>query len=79
MKNLLLSMVLLLPACSAREMAAEALYSAGYSEVHVGDWAWYGCGEDDQFHYQFVARNPAGRPSSGVVCCGMYKNCTIRH
>jgi len=55
---------------------AKVLKSAGYAEIEVGDHAWFACA--DWFATEFSAVGPSGEPTNGAVCCGVFKNCTIR-
>ena len=56
-----------------------ALYSAGYTDVALTGYAYFGCGKDDTFATGFRAKNPQGNRVEGVVCCGFVgKGCTIR-
>ena len=55
-----------------------ALHSAGFSEVVVGDHAYFECGRGDVSSLAFTATNPNGDRVSGTVCCGWFKGCTVR-
>lgn len=59
-----------------------ALTSMGFSEPkpdNSGSEFW-NCGRDDSALYSagFTALNPVGRRVTGVVCCGLWKGCTVR-
>lgn len=64
---------------------AAALNAEGWSEVNVTEKhfivpLFYGCDKNDSVAFEARGLNPAGRPSSAVVCCGaFFKGCTIRH
>jgi hypothetical protein len=61
------------------DRAMHVLNGAGYTEINLGDRAWYGCSQDDSMNRKFVAKGPSGRRVSGVVCCGAWaKSCTVR-
>lgn len=78
MKQLIL-LTVLLAACGVSETKAkEVLRKAGYTNIEIGSYAPFSCGEDDDFASDFTATNPAGVQVSGTVCCGMLKSCTIR-
>lgn len=69
---------LLLCSCISPDMTQKTLESAGYSDIKIEGYAWFACSEDDTFHTSFTAKNPKDQEVSGVVCCGLFKNCTIR-
>ena len=77
---LLLAMLIITPvACTSGDSARAALDSAGYSDITLGDYAWFECSDSDTFATRFTATNPAGKRTTGVVCCGLAKACTVRH
>ena len=55
-----------------------AVESQGFTNVKIGDWAPLSCGEEDMTAKHFTATNPQGKSVAGVVCCGIFKSCTIR-
>lgn len=60
-------------------MAKAAVEAQGFSDVRVGEWEAFSCGQGDTLSRRFTAKNPAGNRVSGIVCCGMFfKGCTIR-
>lgn len=63
---------------TSADEAHQTLSSAGFTDVVVGDWAFFACGRDDKRGREFTATNPAGKHVSGVVCCGILKSCTVR-
>lgn len=65
-------------ACTAPDRSAETLKKAGYTDIKITGYEPWACGEDDDFHTGFLARNPNGDWVDGVVCCGIMKRCTIR-
>ena len=70
--------------CSAYPDASEAtaaLTSAGYSEVTITDQSviTMRCSESDAMVFDYSAKNPADDLTSGFVCCGVWKGCTVRH
>lgn len=71
-------LVLLLLGCTDPEASTRALRAAGYTDVQLGDYVWFACGKDDDFATAFTAKNPHGDPVFGVVCCGLFKSCTVR-
>ena len=56
----------------------EALRKSGYSNIEIGDHAFFECGRGDVSSLSFTAGNPGGVRVSGTVCCGWFKGCTIR-
>lgn len=65
--------------CTDERAARKALADAGYSEVRVTGYAWFGCGEGDWYSTGFQAKGPTGRNVSGVVCSSwVTKGATIR-
>lgn len=64
--------------CTAPSRSRTTLESAGYSDIQIGGYSFFACGQDDHFSTKFVAKNPAGQEVSGTVCCGWLKSCTIR-
>lgn len=59
--------------------AARTLESSGYSEIKLNGWAGiWSCGEGDTYADEFSATNPSGKRVTGVVCCGLFKGCTVR-
>lgn len=76
MKRLIL--VALLAGCTAPDRARETLDNSGYTNIEIGGWAAFGCGESDTYKNHFTATNPNGKRVEGVVCCGLYKGCTVR-
>jgi hypothetical protein len=80
MKKLICIAMVLTAACvgTDNDGSRRTLDAAGYSNIELTGYKWYGCGQDDSYHTAFSATNPAGKRVSGVVCCGMMKGCTIR-
>lgn len=60
------------------EDTRRTLQAAGFTNIEVGGHAWFACGGDDEYSTEFTARNSRGEMVSGVVCCGFFKNCTVR-
>lgn len=72
------ALILALAGCSDPDTARGALQDAGYSNIQVGGYAFFYCGQDDAFATEFTATNPAGNRVSGAVCSGWFKGATIR-
>lgn len=59
--------------------ATSALQTAGYTEIDVrGLSLGLNCSDDDMYITPFKAKGPTGVAAHGHVCCGIFKNCTIR-
>ena len=69
---------LLLCACTNETDSMRTLRSSGFRDVRLTGWAPLTCSDKDTFSTGFEATNPAGERVSGVVCCGILKNCTVR-
>lgn len=78
-KLLILSTTLLLTSCTAPDRSKKALQDAGYTDIELEGYAFFECGEGDNFHTGFTAKNAQGRQVQGTVCCGLTKGCTVRH
>jgi len=56
-----------------------ALRKSGYSKIQEGGFPFPGtCSRSDDYGIEFKAVNPVGSPVEGVVCCGIFKGCTVR-
>lgn len=53
------------------------LESHGFTNVNIGGYAFIGCGKDE-FSSHFNAIDVNGKPISGVICSGWFKNYTVR-
>ncbi len=70
--------MMFLPSCTDEASSRRALMSAGFTDIVFTGYEWFGCGKDDEFHTGFKAKNVRGETVSGVVCCGLFKSCTVR-
>lgn len=70
--------MLTLAGCTDDEGSRRALESNGFTDIQLTGYELVGCGNDDQFSTGFTAKNSQGKRVSGVVCCGWWKNCTVR-
>ena len=64
--------------CTDPESARDALSDEGYTDIEIVGFEVWGCSEDDFYHTGFRARR-GDRVVEGVVCCGIMKDCTVRH
>lgn len=80
MKTLFVCFVaLFLASCTNAGSATRDLEAAGYTNIHITGYNWFGCGKDDAVHTGFTATGINGKPITGVVCGGLFfKNQTIR-
>lgn len=75
----LLGIVFITPlACTSEDSSKDVLERAGYRDVEVGGYGWFACSTDDKYATKFRAKNPQGQVVEGVVCCGLWKSCTVR-
>lgn len=77
MKYLLL-LALGLTACTDDSRSVRILEESGYTDITLTGYAFWACSDSDSFSTGFTAKGPTGRRTSGAVCCGLTKNCTIR-
>lgn len=65
--------------CVADEsQVRNVLQDEGYSNIQLKGYKWFACSEDDWTHEEFSATNINGRLVRGTVCCGIFKDCTVR-
>lgn len=64
--------------CTADGASTDALHKAGFYDVETTGYEMFACGEDDTFKTGFRAKNALGVTVEGTVCCGVFKDCTIR-
>lgn len=77
-KLIIIAAAIILSGCSDAPTATKALEGAGYSEVNITGYKFFGCSEDDTFHTGFIAKGANGKQVTGVVCSGWLKGSTIR-
>jgi hypothetical protein len=58
--------------------ATRSLNAMGITNVKLGGYAIFGCGEKDTFRSTFTGIGANGQPVEGVVCSGMFKGVTVR-
>jgi hypothetical protein len=64
---------------TSSEDAKRTVYKAGFTNVKTSGVSPFSCSEDDMYGRKFTATNANGQVVEGVVCCGLFKNCTIRY
>ena len=68
-----------LSGCTDPKNATRALESAGYKDVQIEGYSFFGCSGDDTYKTRFSATGVNGQPVDGVVCSGLFfKGQTIR-
>ena len=70
---------LMLSACGVNsDQATRTLRSMGYTDIQIGGYAIFGCGDNDSFRSKFTATGQDGTKVSGVVCSAWFKGMTVR-
>jgi len=64
--------------CCDHDGSMKALRGSGYTDITLGKYDFFSCGQGDAFSTHFKAKNPLGQVVEGTVCCGLLKSCTIR-
>jgi len=81
-KSLAAIVVLLLcTSCAPSEVftkSEQTIADQGYSQIQYEGWAWFSCGEEDQFALKYSAIARSGRPVILAVCSGWFKGVTLR-
>lgn len=78
MRTIVLVAALLLAACTSADEATRTLAGAGYRDIKITGYRFFGCSDNDSFHTGWEAKGQDGRAVSGVVCSGVLKGATIR-
>lgn len=58
--------------------STRALNAMGIHDVRFGGYAWFACSKHDAFSSTFQGIGADGKPVSGAVCQGVFKNTTVR-
>lgn len=79
-KTTIVGVALLLAACTDKTGTTQILEDAGYTNIVIGGYEWFGgCAKDDTYKTTFEATSQAGHRVKGVVCAGLFlKGATIR-
>jgi hypothetical protein len=77
-KVLALALLLAAGCVTDEDEAAQTLDNAGFTHIETGDVNLWSCDKGDKYGRDFKAVNPNGRTVHGVVCCGVFKACTVR-
>lgn len=76
----LLSITLLVSACTDAPTTKKVLEQNGYTQVETKGYSFFDCSKDDFYKTKFTALSPNGTPVSGTVCRGFFfKSSTIRY
>jgi hypothetical protein len=76
----ILALTLGLAGCGVNpDRAKSALEAQGLTNVQIGGYAFWGCGENDTFRSSFTATGANGQQVSGVVCSAWFKGMTVRY
>lgn len=80
LKNTIASIIMAsaLVACTDEDATRSTLRAYGFTKIKTTGYALWGCSKEDEFNTGFRAVNPQGATVEGVVCCGWFKNCTVR-
>lgn len=62
-----------LAGCTSSDDAYRALQGAGYRDIQITGYAFFGCDDKDTFHTGFKAIGQDGSHVAGVVCAGLFK------
>lgn len=61
-----------------RNQAVRILKDTHNVEVTSIKYAWFGCGQDDEFSFKWEGVNAEGKTVKGNACSGLLKGTTIR-
>lgn len=78
MKKLLIAALLLTGCVTGDDEASSTLRKSGYTNVRPGSLDFFECSDNDKTGRSFRATNSLGQEVEGVVCCGVFKGCTVR-
>ena len=78
MRVVIIAALMAIAGCTDPSGARRVLESSGFTDIEIGGHAWFSCGNDDNFATTFRATGPSGKPVTGAVCRGVFKNSTIR-
>jgi len=80
LSRLLIALVVLgAVSCTPAKWAVDAANDAGLDAVLTDGVAPLSCGSDDLMGRRITATNPRGQRIDAVVCCGIFKSCTVRY
>lgn len=79
MKKAFILIAALLAGCTNADDATRTLKAAGYTDILITGYRWFGCSKDDSVHTGFIATGRDGSKVSGIVCGELFfKGNTIR-
>jgi hypothetical protein len=76
--RIFIAAALVLVGCTCEDASSQALRGHGFSDIEWTGYSFFACSEDDTFSTGFRAKNARGETVEGTVCCGVFKNCTVR-
>jgi hypothetical protein len=76
---ILFLIILAASSCASPQRSKAVLRGMGFEDIEITGWSPFSCGEGDTFSTGFKAKHPFGNPVEGVVCCRMFRNCTVRY
>lgn len=74
----LLILVGMLGGCTDEDKSRQTLENYGFTNISVGGYDAFECGDDYTYSTHFQATNSQGRRVEGTVCCGILKGCTVK-
>ncbi len=74
----LMGLMIAVLGCEDADRARATLEDYGFTNINVGGYEPFTCGDDYTFSNEFEATNPQHRRVHGVVCCGYLKGCTVK-
>lgn len=79
MKRALILVAVLLAGCTNADDATRTLKAAGYTDIQITGYRWFGCSKSDSERTGFIAKGRDGSTISGAVCGAyFFKGNTIR-
>lgn len=81
MKHIVITAILTLSSCVCSVSTPTVIRvaeAAGLQDVKPDGIALMSCSKGDTFGSHFKAKNASGKPVKGTVCCGVFKDCTVR-
>ena len=62
---------------ASKDDSYRALKMSGYSNIQLQGYAFFACSKNE-YSRKFTAMNAKGEAVNGTICCGLWKNCTVR-
>ena len=74
----LMGLLIAVCGCEDADRARQTLEDYGFTDINVGGYDAWSCGDDYTFSNSFEATNANRRRVKGTVCCGYLKGCTVK-